>query len=58
MIKILVDSSSDYTLKEAQEKGFYFASLNVMLGGQTYHDGQNLDADQFYQILTNTTEFP
>ncbi len=58
MIKILVDSSSDYTLKEAQEKGFYFASLNVMLGGQTYLDGQNLDADQFYQILTNTTEFP
>lgn len=58
MIKILVDSSSDYTLKEAQEKGFYFASLNVMLGGQTYLDGQNLEADQFYQILTNTTEFP
>ena len=58
MIKILVDSSSDYTLKEAQERGFYFASLNVMLEGQTYLDGQNLEADQFYQILTNTAEFP
>lgn len=58
MIKILVDSSSDYTLNEAQERGFYFASLNVMLNGQTYLDGQTLAADQFYQLLTSTTEFP
>ena len=58
MIKILVDSSSDYTLKEAQERGFYFASLNVMLEGKSYLDGQNLEADQFYQILTNTSDFP
>ena len=58
MIKILVDSSSDYSLKEAQEKGFYYASLNVMIEGQTYLDGQNLTPDQFYNILTNTKEFP
>ena len=58
MIKILVDSSSELTKKEAEEKGFLFVPISVNIGGREYRDGVDLTKDQFYDLLVNGGEFP
>ena len=58
MIKILVDSSSDLTKKEAEEKGFLFVPISVNIGGREYRDGVDLTKDKFYDLLVNGGEFP
>lgn len=58
MIKILVDSSSELTKKEAEEKGFLFVPISVNIGGREYRDGVDLTKDKFYDLLVNGGEFP
>ena len=58
MIKILVDSSSELTKKEAEEKGFLFVPISVNIGGREYRDGVDLTKDKFYELLVNGGEFP
>lgn len=58
MIKILVDSSSDLTKKEAEEKGFLFVPIGISLGGKEYEDGVDLTKDEFFDLLVNGGEFP
>ena len=58
MIKILVDSSSELTKKEAEEKGFLFVPISVNIGGREYLDGVDLTKDKFYELLVNGGEFP
>lgn len=58
MIRILVDSSSDYTMEEITENGFHFVPLMVSLGGKYYKDVMELKPDAFYELLINTGEFP
>ena len=56
MIKILVDSSSD--CKKESSLFDYFAPISVTIDGKNYKDGVELDADTFYEILTNCGDFP
>ena len=56
MIKLLVDSSSDY--RKPDGVCDYFVPLTVSLGDSNYKDGVDLDADTFYNMLTSTKEFP
>lgn len=58
MVRILVDSSADYTLAELKEKNMEMVSLNVMLCDRTYADGADLKKDRFYEMLAETGEFP
>ena len=58
MIKILVDSSSELTKKEAEKKGFLFVPISVNIGGREYRDGVDLTKDKFYDLLVNGGEFP
>ncbi len=58
MIRILVDSSSDYTMEEINQKGFHFVPLNITLAGKQYQDVTQLKPDDFYEILTNSGDFP
>lgn len=58
MIRILVDSSSDYTMEEINRNGFHFVPLMVSLGGKYYKDGIELKPDEFYELLINTGDFP
>ncbi len=58
MIKILVDSSSDYTMEEINQKGFHYIPINVSLAGQEYLDGVELKPDDFYKLLTTSGDFP
>lgn len=58
MIKILVDSSSDYTMTEIANNGFHFVPLNILLGGKHYRDGIELKPDDFYELLISSGDFP
>lgn len=58
MIRILVDSASDYQQEELTQKNIDLISLKVTIGETTYMDGVNLDRDEFYRILEETGEFP
>lgn len=58
MIRILVDSSSDYTMEEISKNGFHFVPLMVSLGGKYYKDGIELKPNDFYELLINTGDFP
>lgn len=58
MIRILIDSSSDYMLRDAQKDNFEFVPLSVMLNETTYRGGIDLEHDDFYEKIMATKEFP
>ena len=47
MIRILVDSSSDYCQEEIREKGLVFVPIQIELAGKEYLDGIDLDKNSF-----------
>lgn len=58
MIRILIDSSSDYLTEEIQEKNLELVPISIVLNGETYIDGENLERNQFYEIMDKTKSFP
>lgn len=58
MIKLLIDSSSDYLPSEAQERGMYFVPLSITFGETTYRSDLDLDRDTFYDMLTTRKDSP
>ena len=58
MIKILVDSSADFTPEELAARNIVAVPLGVTIGGRDYQDGVDLTRDRFYELLTSTAEFP
>lgn len=58
MIRILVDSSSDYLKEEINSKNMELVPISISIGEKTYVDGVDLNRDQFYEILEESGEFP
>ena len=58
MIRILIDSSADYTAEEAKQNNLELVSINITMGGKNYLDGVDLTRDEFYELLTTSEEFP
>lgn len=58
MIKIITDSTSDYTMEEAEKKGLVILPLRVLFGEEEYLDRVNLSVDDFYNKLIETDVFP
>ena len=58
MIRLVVDSSADYTTAELEEKNIELVPLNVVLNDNTYQDGVTLERNQFYELLTAGDDFP
>ena len=58
MIKILVDSASDYSMQEIRQKGLEYAPLHISFGDDTYTDNVTLERNDFYKKLTESSEFP
>lgn len=58
MIRILVDSSSDYLMEEIKEKHLELAPIGIAIGDETYFEGQNLERDRFYEMLKESKAFP
>lgn len=58
MIRIVVDSSSDYTKKEIADRDITMIPLQITLNDKHYYDGIDLEKDEFYTMLMGTKEFP
>ena len=59
MIRIIVDSSADFTSQELFEKEIELVPLNVTLNDKTYQDGITITRDQLYEwMLADNTHFP
>ena len=58
MIRILVDSSTDFTMEEIKSKDLYHVPLTISLNGQDYLSGEDLTSNQFYELLTAGEDFP
>lgn len=57
-IKIITDSSSDYTQEEAEQLGITVIPLTLTIDDQDYYDGINITKDEFYNLLINKKKFP
>ncbi len=57
-IKILIDSASDITIKEAESLGINMIPLTVYFGEEAYLDGVDLFHDEFYHKLEQTKGLP
>lgn len=58
MIRILVDSAADYSLKELEEKNIEMIPLSITLNDNTYLDTVELERNHFYELLESTGSFP
>ncbi len=58
MIRIVVDSSSDYTMEEIKEKNLTLIPLSVTIDGTSYIEGQNLERNEFYEFLKSSEDVP
>lgn len=58
MIKFLIESSSDYDVKEAKEKGIEHVSIPITIGEKTFYDDGSVTKDEFYQMTQESEEFP
>lgn len=58
MIKILVDTSADFTAEELNALDIQFVPITVTIDGTDYRDGIDLTKDEFYNLLENAQEFP
>lgn len=58
MIHLVTDSTSDIALADAEALGVHVVPLIVRFGEEQYRDGVDIDADQFYTKLEQTTVHP
>lgn len=58
MIRILLDSSADYSAQEAKEHNLELVPINITFNGKNYLDGIDITKDEFYDLLTSSEEFP
>ena len=56
MIRLLVDSASDYTQEEIRNKNLYFVPLQIQIEGKNYLDGVDIDKETFYEKMMNSKE--
>ncbi|HHT98302.1 MAG TPA: DegV family protein [Clostridiales bacterium] len=57
-IKIITDSTSDISQKDAKDKGIVVVPLKVLFGQEEYRDGIDMETDSFYQKLCSEDEVP
>ena len=58
MIRILVDSSADYSAQEVKEHNMELVPINITLNDKNYLDGIDITKDEFYTLLTENEAFP
>ena len=57
-IKIVTDSTADLSLEQVQRYGIKVVPITVTFGSDSYADGVDLNADQFYIKLTSEKVLP
>lgn len=58
MVQIITDSTCDLPHKRLEEIGVICVPLTVHFGEETFIDGENLTAEEFYQHLRTNPEIP
>ena len=58
MVKLVTDSVSDLPPEVAKDMGITVVPLNVHFGTETYKDGVELTAEEFYHKLENSSALP
>ncbi len=58
MIKIITDSTSDITKEYAQANNVTVVPLNVNFGSESYKDGIDMTAEEFYKRLADSEKLP
>ena len=58
MIRILLDSSADFSAEEAKERNMELVPINITMNGKNYLDGVDITKDEFYDLLVSSEEFP
>ena len=58
MIRIFVDSASDYTMDDLKAHGLELFPICIAIGEESYQDGVNLQRDQLYEKLAAGCAFP
>lgn len=58
MIKLLVDSASDFTKSELDNRNIEFVPIGITIDNKNYLDGINLTKDDFYDKIQKSSEFP
>lgn len=58
MIRIIVDSSADYTQEELKEKNIQEVSVQITIGDKSYRSGIDIKANELYEMLISGEEFP
>lgn len=58
MLKIITDSTSDIDIKKAMEMNIDIVPLKVIIGKKEYKDRIDLQPDQFYPLLEQSTVLP
>jgi DegV family protein with EDD domain len=58
MVKVVCDSTADVPSDLANKLGISVVPLNVLFGTETYRDGIDLTADQFYKRLVESKIHP
>ena len=57
-IRIVTDSVSDLPPSAARASDITVVPLYVVIGGETYRDGVDIDADRFYSLLEEVPSLP
>lgn len=57
-VKLVIDSASDITQKEAEEMGIHMIPMSILFGDKTYMDGVDLSGRDFFEKLIETDELP
>lgn len=58
MIRIVVDSSADYTQEELKERNIEEVSVLINVGDKSYRSGIDIKANELYKMLIDGAEFP
>ncbi len=57
-VRLLIDSASDYDIKEAQKNNLFFVPLSINFGDTSYADGVTIEKNEFYEMLLNGDVYP
>ncbi len=57
-MKIVTDRGMDLSREQIRDLDLHFVPLRFTLDGKTYSSGVDIQADEFYELLSNTEGFP
>ncbi len=57
-IKLMTDTASDLSLKQAEENDIALLSFGIGLNGESYQEQRDLSKEEFYEMMAHSDEMP